>query len=90
MRAHPSPFASHIAMKKSYKHSDDLNIAHEPTLREGLEAAYWTAVGMAGQRQWSERIADSGELLMLEYAEQLLILDCIDEGFIRPVEVKIA
>lgn len=64
-----------IAMKQSYKHSDDLNIPHAPTLREELEAALWTAEGMAGQRQWSERIADSGELLMLEYKEQLRIVE---------------
>lgn len=74
-----------IAMKQSSRHFDDLNIPHNPTLREGLEAAYWTAVGVAGQRKWSERIADSGELLMLEYAEQLLILDAIDEGFIKSI-----
>ena len=62
------------------------------TLREELVRCLSLAEGMAKQRAFGnatcERIADSGELLMLEYAEQLTILDAIDEGFIRPVEIK--
>ena len=71
--------ASHIAMKQSHRSFDDLNIRHNPTLRGELEAALKTAEGMTKQRMWSERIADSGELLMLEYKEQLRIIENITE-----------
>lgn len=76
-------------MKHSPRHFDDLSYKGEPlTMRQMLTVQLEIAAGMAGQRQWSERIANSGELLMLEYAEQLTILDAIDEGFIKPVEFK--
>lgn len=59
------------------------------TLREDLESMLSNARGMANQRAFGgehcERIADSGELLMLEYKEQLRLLDAIDSGLIRPL-----
>lgn len=83
-----------IAMKQSYKHSDDLDIIHKPTLRKELEACLWVAKGMAKQRKFGgehcKRQADSGELLKLEYKEQLrLIKNITKEARTAFIEVSL-
>ena len=49
------------------------------TMRRKLEILYENAEGMTKQRAFGgeacERIADSGELLMLEYKEQLRLIE---------------
>lgn len=58
-------------------------ITPKRTLREELLSMLDNARGMAKQRAFGgehcERIADSGELLMLEYKEQLRIIENITE-----------
>lgn len=77
-----SALPSIIAMKHSPRHFDDLSYKGEPlTLRQMLTILYENAVSMAAQRAFGgehcERIADSGELLMLEYKEQIRLIENI-------------
>lgn len=66
-----------IAMKQSFRHSDDLNIRHEPTLREKLEAALWVAENGMKQTDFPEIVARS-ELRAASLKTKLALLDRIE------------
>lgn len=66
-----------IAMKQSYKHFDDLNIPHAPTLREKLEAALWAAENGMKQTDFPEIVARS-ELRAANIKTKLALLDRIE------------
>lgn len=68
---------SHIAMKHSYKHSDDLNIPHAPTLRTKLEAALWVAENGMKQTDFPNIVARC-ELRAANIRTKLALLDRID------------
>lgn len=66
-----------IAMKQSPRHFDDLNIPHNPTLREKLEAALWVAENGMKQTDFPE-IVERATLRAASLKTKLALLDAIE------------